>query len=480
MAVLAVILAGVSAALVLELRNHLVASTDGSLELAANEISMDYKSGGEREFRDLTDASLAGLPRGKSVAQILTPDGTVVVSQGNRLAGAPLVDRDDVGSALAGERVLQTSSLGRLKTPYRLLAVRVVSKAGEQVLVVGTSLAADMRSVRTLLWSLLIAGPIGLAAAGAGGWWLASKALRPVASITNQARRIGRGAMDEQIEVPPVNDELQRLALTLNWMLDRLRAGRERERRFLADGAHELRTPLAVMRSELDVALMSPDLDGDARRAMESTREEVERMARLADDLLTLARIDEGKLDLLLEPVDLRDLASSVARRIEFLAATKKVRILITGEPTIVPGDRHRLEQVVANLLINAIEHSPEGAAVEVDTGATEGGVRLSVRDRGPGIPPESLPFVFQRFYRRETARTGDGPRGSGLGLAICKEIVESHGGRIWINSDRAAGSTFTFELPSRRLVSDGARTKGNGAGESARREDSRSGGGDA
>jgi heavy metal sensor kinase len=448
---LGVILTGVGAALVIDLNAHLMSSTDRSLALAASEIAMDYQDGSDSGFLDVTDASLGGLPRNDSMAQILAPNGEVLVDGGDERARHALLSPREIRTALARGHLEQVDSFGPGHTAYRLLAVPVAPNRRHEVLVVGTSLEPGRRSVRTVLLSLFIAAPIGLLAAGAGGWWLANKALRPVATITNQAQRIGQGSTSERIDVPPVKDELQRLALTLNWMLQRLRGTRDRERRFLADASHELRTPLAIMRSEVDVALLSSELQGDARETLASVGEEVDRMSRLVEDLLTLAKIDEGKLELLIQTVDLAELASSVARHLEPLAASREVGISLSGRPTVVMGDRHRIEQVVTNLLINALDHSPKGTAVEVRTWPQGEDGRLAVKDRGSGISEDALPLVFQRFYRTQPERGGGEPGGSGLGLAICKETVEAHKGRIWVRSNPDGGSTFTFALPAYR-----------------------------
>jgi signal transduction histidine kinase len=445
---LAVILTGIGAALLIDLNQHLLASTDQSLRLASSEIAMDYREEGGGAFLDVTDASLGGLPLNQSIAQILGSNGEVVVSGGNRRSSQALLSRAEIRTTLARGHLEKVDSLGPPEVAYRLLAMPLAPKRKAEVLVVGTSLEPGGRSLRTVLLSLFIAGPIGLIAAGAGGWWLANKGLRPVANITTQAQRIGQGSTNEQIDVPRVKDELQRLALTLNWMLQRLRATRDRERQFLADASHELRTPLAIMRSEVDVALLSSELEGDARETLTSVGEEIDRMSRLVEDLLTLARIDEGKLELLIEPVDLAELASSVAGRLEPLAAGRGIAISLSGRSTLVMGDRRRIEQVVTNLFINALDHSPEGTVVEVETWPEGDDGRLAVKDRGSGIAAEALPLVFKRFYRTQTHRHGGEPGGSGLGLAICKETVEAHKGRIWVRSDSDRGSTFTFALP--------------------------------
>src|SRR5205807_2864977 len=198
-------------------------------------------------------------------------------------------------------------SVGTDGEPFRVLALPAPRRPKSEVLLVATSLEDVNTSVHRLFLLILAAGPAALAAAALVGWWLARRALQPVAQMTEQAATIGMERLDERVPVPAVDDELAALARTLNDMLDRLQRGVDRTRRFVADASHELRTPLAVMRSELEVSLRSPDFTEAARMVLGSTAEEVDRMTRMVENLLTLARLDEGKLELLPVPVDLRD-----------------------------------------------------------------------------------------------------------------------------------------------------------------------------
>jgi heavy metal sensor kinase len=302
-------------------------------------------------------------------------------------------------------------------------------------------------SVDELLLLLLIAGPVALVAAGGGGWWLARRALRPVSLMTREAEELSVSRLDERIDVPRTSDELQRLATTLNDLLDRLQGLLQDKRRFVADASHELRTPLAAMRAELDVRLLSPDLDARSREVLESTDEEVVRMHRIVENLLTLARIDEGELPLLREPVDLREAATNVLASLSSLIEAKHLRVDLQGDPIVVDGDRARLEQVLVNLVGNAVKFSPPDGVVTVSLSRDAASAVCIVTDTGPGIDAALLPHVFDRFVRGDPARTGDG--GSGLGLAICREIVTAHTGRIWVDSRPGRGASFSFSLPA-------------------------------
>jgi heavy metal sensor kinase len=468
-ALLALILAVLGAFLVVRLRADLIRSVDQSLDIRAAQIALGLESGGqsagqsagqsgagngvgggtgcEGEFQDISDASLVGLPQGESGAQLLGTGGVVRESSGDPVAEQPLLTSSATAHVFAGRPLRMSLTSGGDHEPFRILAVRLSSSSCTAVLVVATSLDDVRDSVNELLLLLLFAGPVALLAAGVGGWWLARRALRPVSLMTREAEELSVSRLDERIEVPRTSDELQRLASTLNDLLDRLQGLLLEKRRFVADASHELRTPLAAMRAELDVSLRSPDLDPRSREVLESADEEVVRMHRIVENLLTLARIDEGELPLLREPVDLREAATNVFVSLSSLIDAKHLRLDVQGEPIVVDGDRARLEQVLVNLVGNAVTFSPPGGVVTVSLIRDGASAVCAVTDMGPGIDAALLPHVFDRFVRGDPARTGDG--GSGLGLAICREIVGAHGGRIWVDSRPGHGATFSFSLPA-------------------------------
>jgi signal transduction histidine kinase len=240
------------------------------------------------------------------------------------------VDHLTIAQALAGRPVFTAASLGG--TRYRVLVVPFQKGADPRALVVATSLARSEHAIRNLLLALLAAGAVGLVLAAGSGWWLARRALQPVARMTEEAGLIGAGrGPTERIQVPKAADELARLAETLNGMLARLEQAVTQQRRFVADVSQELRTPLTVMRSEIDVSLASDALSGDARSVLESTREEAQRMTGIVENLLTLARIDEEELHLIRRPCDLRKLAEATARELGPIAGPRGVTIRLTG-----------------------------------------------------------------------------------------------------------------------------------------------------
>jgi two-component system, OmpR family, sensor kinase len=457
-ALFALIVGAWSVFVVLLVQADLYRSLDRALALRASQIAQDLNAGEEADFQDITDSTLSGIPPSEAVAQLLSSDGTVLGYSGDAAGKTPIVGVSGLRGIAVGESV-QVQSMARGR-PYRILVVRL-RQTPEFVLVGASTDSADI-TVRRVALVMLLTGPLALLAAGASGWYVSRRALRPVAKMTSTAARIGIDRLGHRLPVPRGKDELSALARTLNTMLDRLQTGVQEKHRLVADASHELQTPLAVMRTELDVSLASPDLPADAVDVLESAREEVDRMTRIVRNLLTLARFDEGTLRLLLEPVNLQDLVARTAESLATLARERGVNVEVTGEQAMVSADTEYLRIVVTNLLENAVKYSPEGGMVRVETHREGGDAILSVEDHGAGVPEEAREHVFDRFYRIDGART-KGKGGSGLGLAISREVVEAHGGRIELTSEVGKGSCFTVRLPEAGKTGEAAPSKGTG-----------------
>ncbi|WP_165064960.1 heavy metal sensor histidine kinase [Paludisphaera rhizosphaerae] len=302
----------------------------------------------------------------------------------------------------------------------------------------------DLIALRGVLWTIL---PAGLVLSTLGGYWLAGRALAPVGRMTAAAQRISAANLGERIEVAHEGDELGRLATTLNDMLDRIDQAFVAARRFTADAAHELKTPLASLRAEAEVALILPRSPEDYREALRSVVEEAERLSRLAERLLLLSGDDAG-VELPRRSFRLDEIVREAVDKASQTAADLGVSLRMEELPeAIVAGDSDLLRQVFDNLIENALKYTPAGGAVTIRGHNDDSRAVFEVSDTGVGIPADSLPRVFDRFYRVDASRsrrTG----GTGLGLSIVRAVVERHGGSVETESTPGEGSTFQVVLP--------------------------------
>jgi signal transduction histidine kinase len=280
------------------------------------------------------------------------------------------------------------------------------------------------------------------------GWVISGRVLSPIDRITDVARRIQATDLSQRIELEGPHDELKRLADTFDGMLERLDAAFAMQRRFIADASHELRNPLAVIRTNLDVDLADPSASREElRRTALVVRRATERMTRLVDDLLALARLESP--DPVREPVDVASVVDEVAEEFATLAAERSISIERSLEPEIaVLGDREALKRALVNLVDNALRFSPERSRIVIGGGRSQAWVWLAVEDQGVGIAPQDQATIFDRFARADRSRSRD-RGGSGLGLSIVRQIVESHGGTVRVSSEVGRGSTFVVWLPS-------------------------------
>jgi len=279
------------------------------------------------------------------------------------------------------------------------------------------------------------------------GWVIAGRVLAPIERITSVARDIQATDLSRRIELGGPEDELRRLADTFDAMLARLDAAFATQRQFLADASHELRNPLAIIRTNLDVAMADPDADPeDLRQALVVVRRASDRMGHLVDDLLALARGQAPTVQF--EPVDLGAVVADASDDLVLQAEGREIvldRTIVPG--VVVSGEPDALKRAVANLLENAVRYSPPGSRVRLAVGSERGRAWVAVSDEGPGIPPEDQPRVFDRFWRADKARSrAEG--GTGLGLAIVRQIANAHGGEVQLQSRVGVGSTFTMWLP--------------------------------
>jgi heavy metal sensor kinase len=335
---------------------------------------------------------------------------------------------------------------------WRILSEPYQARSGRRgVIRLMEPLGEVQETLRHLRFAILLLIPVGVLCSAVGGYWLSGRALAPMDRIATRAREIEASRLDQRLPHPGVNDEVGRLVDTLNHMIGRLEGAFLAMRQFTADASHELRNPLATIRSTIDVLSEQPRSPGEHQAALEAIGMDVDRLSDIVEDLLFLARADHGHVILEREPVRLDRLALAMAGTYQAKAKELGVGLALDAPtPATVEGDERWLHQLVANLVDNALKFTPSGGAVQVAVLPGENGVRLSVRDTGPGIPEESLERVFDRFYQVDPSRTRTQKSGSGLGLAIAAWIVAEHGGRITAANHPEGGAVFTVELPFR------------------------------
>jgi signal transduction histidine kinase len=386
-----------------------------------------------------SNGSLAGdgrarlIEHGEAYAQLLDARGRVLDATAP-LGRRALLGAEELQAALHGTIVTERSSVPGLDEQSRLLATPVRRDGRPLVLIVGATTQDRAETLSSFRNELLIAGPIALLLACGVGYLLAGVSLRQVEAMRRRASEISAETPGERLPVPPTGDELERLATTLNAMLARLEAALQRERDFVADAGHELRTPLALLRTELELALRHADSLDEFRAALLNASRETDRLAQLAEGLLLIARSDGGRIPLKLEPLDADDLLADVSARFQWRADESNRKLVCSAEPgTRLDGDRLRLEQALGNLVDNAFRHG--AGSIRLGARADNGSVELHVRDEGDGFPPQFLDSAFERFSR--PARAGDG---SGLGLSIVHAIAAAHGGEAHAaNAERGA-----------------------------------------
>jgi signal transduction histidine kinase len=434
LAVIAVLI-GASLGLMATQRRRLTENLDESIGTRVDEIESLVKAG-------RVPPTLSGLGEDDTVAQVVV--GTTVIATSANVAG-----KAPVAAAPAGRQQLRTvRDLPHDDAAFRLLSRRVegpdTPPGGEPTVIhVAGTLGDIHESTRVLATSLSVAVPVVALLLAALIWWLVGRTLRPVEAIRAEVAGIGGSDLDRRVPVPPGDDEIARLARTMNTMLERVDDAAQRQARFVADASHELRSPLTRIRSELEVDLAHTD-DADLAATHRSILEETVGLQHLVEDLLHLARTDAGAAPASARSrVDLDDIVLGLARR---LRAGGGVTVDIAGVAAVqVVGHAGQLTRAVGNLADNAARHAT--STVTLTLAERDHSAVLAVSDDGPWVPPEDRERIFDRFTRLDDARTAT-TGGAGLGLAIARDIVERHGGTLAVDPDHRPGARFVVTLP--------------------------------
>jgi two-component system, OmpR family, sensor kinase len=407
------------------------------------------------------DAS-AGAPEeaDEGFAQVLSGTGEVLEAEGG--TGDPVLTGAERVSAAAGARLALERAVPGIEGTVRILAGPVTAEQGAagdatgdpaapatrlDVFAVGQSLDDRDETLSGVVASFAIGGPIAVLLASLVGYLLATAGLRPVEAMRRRAGEVSLTHDGERLPLPAAHDEVRRLGETLNEMLDRLRRSFDRERRFVADASHELRTPVAVIKAELEAALRAGGHDAQVREALVAALEECDHLAQLAEDLLVVARAAEGELPVRREPIEVRPLLEGVRARFGDRAREHGRNVRVDGGDGLrIEADDLRLRQALGNLVDNALRHGAGDVVLRARRSEADGGVELEVADEGAGFDADLADRAFERFARGDAARTRGG---TGLGLAIVRAIAEAHGGRAEIVTDGHRGAAVRLWLPS-------------------------------
>ena len=428
-AVMAVVLAALGAFLYVRLGDSLDERIAEDLDARRMALTRVVAGGTE----DVDPSLLASEER---IARVIGPDA-----------------RGPIRSVTSGHAVLLTAQelaaarAARVTTDrggFRLLATPVA----DDVVLIGETLDDRNDALSALLTQLLVALPLALVASSLIGYVVAGAALRPIEAMRRRADEISASTSAQRLPLPAAHDEVYRLGETLNEMLERLDSALERERRFVADASHELRTPLATLKTELEVALRQPRSAAELEHAIQSAAEETDRLVRLAENLLLVARSDQGALTFARDPVPVDELLADVAGRFRGSASAAGRFVEVErGSGAELEGDRERLQQALGNLVDNALRHGT--GDVRLHAVERDGLVELHVTDRG-GFDERFLPSAFERFTRADDARTGEG---TGLGLAIVDAIARAHGGSAHAANLPGGGADVWITAP--RLLNE-------------------------
>jgi signal transduction histidine kinase len=429
-AVVGIVLVIASAALVIALRRATTNSVRTTAELRADDIATALRSGESPTLTGIDD---------ELVVQVVGPDGRLVASSPNVVADEAVVDLASGDSARATVDV-RDDEIER--ETYLFVARATQTPDGEGVVLVGRTLEQVAQSTSAMMRFLALGLPVVLVVVGVTTWFVVGRALAPVERIRAEVSEISAHELHRRVPEPEADDEIGRLAHTMNEMLDRLERSKQQQQRFVSDASHELRSPVTTIRHLAEVAVAHPEGTGTEQLGADVLAEDL-RLERLVDDLLWMARADEHTLSARRGPVDLDELVLDEARRVR---ETTNLRVEVSDvSPGQVHGDASQLRRLLRNLVDNAGRHAATSVALSV--AETGGDVVLRVDDDGPGVPIADRVRVFDRFVRLDAARDRE-QGGTGLGLSIAAQVVAAHGGAVTIGEAPLGGARVEVRLP--------------------------------
>ena len=467
--ILGVLLISFSTFLYFTLSNSLYRDVDNKLrslaELVSSESSSPLSKFGFGNIDQTLETSMNLKPIGKFI-QVLDESGNIGRKSENLRNVQLPISLNALKNASRGLVTFETNrSIGN--TPLRIITFPVVeNNHPAQIVQIASSLEEVEDALNTLFIILIITVPLALMVASLGGQFLAHKALKPVDDITHTARMITSQNLNQRIVPPRVKDEISRLIETFNGMISRLDQSFRQIKQFSSDASHELKTPLTILKGEVEVMLRKERTQQEYQQTLKSNLEEINRMSQIVEDLLLLSKADTGQIKLNRGDINLTEILMEVVAQMDMLARSKRLALSAANHPEEVHvfGDALRIRELFINLIENGIKYTEEGGSIRIslqkDFSPSLGNqsdrmdkervrfAKIIVSDTGIGISKEDQEKIFNRFFRVDKARSRE-QGGSGLGLSICKWIVEAHQGEITVESELGKGSSFTVRLPS-------------------------------
>ena len=447
--ILALILLIFSSGVYIYFKNSLERSIDVKIksiaEVLASSMTEEHSGNVFGNFERYLENVLGKKPKGKFI-QIIDSSGKIGAKMNDIETDAIPTRFNTTERALKGEIVYET--IEDANPRLRMITMPILdNKKITSIVQVGSSLADFDETMRKLLIIMVISIPTSISVTIIMGYFMAKKTLRPVDQIRRAAVKISSSNLDERIDIKGRKDELGRLAETFNAMIARLKDSFQRINQFSIDVSHELKTPLTILKGETEVVLRKDRDNEEYRNLLQSNLEEIDRMARIIDDLLLLSKADRKDMKLNIGNISLRDLVADVCMNMKIFADKKEIALVVDELADVrLIGDELKLRRMLWNIMENGIKYTPKGGVVTVSSYTNNGFVCINVTDNGMGISGDDIKYIFDRFYRADRSRKRES--GSGLGLSISKWIAEAHKGAIEVTSQLSKGSQFLIKLP--------------------------------